>query len=133
MTSTPAPVTVVTHPLVLHKLTLLRQRETSTSSFRSLLAEISMLMAYEVTRDLPLVYEQIQPEGGFHGVHFRIRVRDAAVLAEVTSSFTIDQTILIDQATSKVFLFVVGCSSECFDKHEGEIDRVVKSWTVKDK
>jgi uracil phosphoribosyltransferase len=53
-------VTVVTHPLVLHKLTLLRQKDTSTSSFRSLLGEISMLMAYEVTRDLPLVYEDIE-------------------------------------------------------------------------
>lgn len=55
-----ATVTVVEHPLVLHKLTLLRQRDTSTSAFRSLLAEISMLMAYEVTRDLPLVYTEIE-------------------------------------------------------------------------
>jgi uracil phosphoribosyltransferase len=55
-----ATVTVIEHPLVLHKLSLLRARETSTSSFRALLAEISMLMAYEVTRDLPLVYEEIQ-------------------------------------------------------------------------
>jgi uracil phosphoribosyltransferase len=53
-------VTVITHPLVLHKLTLLRRKETSTSSFRALLAEISMLMAYEVTRELPLVYEDIE-------------------------------------------------------------------------
>jgi uracil phosphoribosyltransferase len=59
-TPLPVPVSVVTHPLVLHKLTLLRKQETSTSSFRSLLAEISMLMAYEVTRDLPLVYEDIR-------------------------------------------------------------------------
>jgi uracil phosphoribosyltransferase len=56
----PGSVTVVEHPLVLHKLTLLRQRETSTSSFRALLAEISMLMIYEVTRDLPLVYSEIE-------------------------------------------------------------------------
>jgi uracil phosphoribosyltransferase len=55
-----ATVTVIEHPLVLHKLSLLRARETSTSAFRALLAEISMLMAYEVTRDLPLVYEEIQ-------------------------------------------------------------------------
>jgi uracil phosphoribosyltransferase len=53
-------VTVVEHPLVQHKLSLLRQRETSTSSFRRLLSEISMLMAYEVTRDLPLVYVDIE-------------------------------------------------------------------------
>ena len=53
-------VTVIDHPLVQHKLTLLRKKETSTSSFRTLLAEVSMLLAYEVTRDLPLVYEQIE-------------------------------------------------------------------------
>ena len=50
-------VTVVTHPLVQHKLTLLRRKETPTADFRQLAREISLLMAYEVTRDLSL--EQI--------------------------------------------------------------------------
>ena len=49
----PAVVHHLTHPLIQHKLTLMRQRERSTSSFRRLLGEISMLMAYEVTRDMP--------------------------------------------------------------------------------
>jgi uracil phosphoribosyltransferase len=53
-------VTVIDHPLVQHKLTLLRKKDTSTSSFRTLLSEVSMLLGYEVTRDLPLVYEQIE-------------------------------------------------------------------------
>jgi uracil phosphoribosyltransferase len=48
-----AEVHVVTHPLVQHKLTLLRRKDLSTSGFRRLLHEISMLMAYEVTRDMP--------------------------------------------------------------------------------
>jgi uracil phosphoribosyltransferase len=60
MPATPANVTVVDHPLVLHKLTHLRQKERSTSSFRSLLSEISMLLVYEATRHLPLVYEAIE-------------------------------------------------------------------------
>lgn len=47
-------VTIVDHPLVQHKLTLLRDKETSTRSFRALLREISVLLCYEVTRDLPL-------------------------------------------------------------------------------
>ena len=50
---TPAAVHLVSHPLVQHKLTLMRQKDLSTSSFRRLLYEISMLMAYEVTRDMP--------------------------------------------------------------------------------
>ena len=53
-------LTVVDHPLVQHKLSLMRQKERSTNSFRNLLGEISMLLAYEVTRDLPLVYEDIE-------------------------------------------------------------------------
>jgi uracil phosphoribosyltransferase len=43
----------ITHPLVQHKLTLMREKDRSTNSFRRLLGEISMLMAYEVTRDMP--------------------------------------------------------------------------------
>jgi uracil phosphoribosyltransferase len=47
-------VTVVDHPLVQHKLTLMRKKDTSTKSFRQLLKEIGGLICYEVTRDLPL-------------------------------------------------------------------------------
>ena len=52
----PAPdgVTVVDHPLVTHKLSIMRAKETSTVQFRTLLREISTLLCYEVTRDLPL-------------------------------------------------------------------------------
>ena len=57
---TAANVKVIDHPLVQHKLTLMRQKERSTNSFRDLLGEISALLAYEVTRDLPLVYEEIE-------------------------------------------------------------------------
>lgn len=49
-----AKVTVVSHPMVQHKLTLMRDRTTSTIGFRRLAREISLLMGYEVTRDLPL-------------------------------------------------------------------------------
>ena len=49
----PAEVHVVTHPLVQHKLSLMRMKSTGTSAFRNLLNELSMLMAYEVTRDMP--------------------------------------------------------------------------------
>jgi uracil phosphoribosyltransferase len=53
-------VTVVDHPLVQHKLTLMRDKERSTKGFRQLLNEIGMLLCYEVTRDLPI--ERIQIE-----------------------------------------------------------------------
>lgn len=53
-------VTIIDHPFVQHKLTLMRQADTSTAKFRQLLKEVGMLLAYEVTRDLPLKYEEIQ-------------------------------------------------------------------------
>jgi uracil phosphoribosyltransferase len=53
-------VTVVDHPLVQHKLTLMRDKDRSTKSFRQLLNEIGMLLCYEVTRDLPLTLTEIE-------------------------------------------------------------------------
>jgi uracil phosphoribosyltransferase len=51
---------LIEHPLIQHKLTIMRKAETSTQKFRGLLAEISMLLAYEVTRDMPMMETQIQ-------------------------------------------------------------------------
>ena len=59
-TTPTAGVHVISHPLVQHKLTLMRQKDLSTSSFRRLLNEISLLMAYEVTRDMPTQLIQIE-------------------------------------------------------------------------
>lgn len=53
-------LTVVDHPLVQHKLTLMRDKNTSTAVFRQLLREISHLLAYEVTRELPMTTQEIE-------------------------------------------------------------------------
>jgi uracil phosphoribosyltransferase len=53
-------LTIVDHPLVQHKLTLMRDKQTSTAGFRQLLREISQLLAYEVTRDLPMTTKWIE-------------------------------------------------------------------------
>ncbi|MEC7762603.1 MAG: uracil phosphoribosyltransferase [Pseudomonadota bacterium] len=55
----PDHLTVVEHPLVQHKLTIMREKETSTAVFRQLLREISLLLAYEVTRDLAMTTKVI--------------------------------------------------------------------------
>ena len=55
-----ASVTVVDHPLVQHKLTLMRATERGTKNFRELLNEIGMLIGYEITRDLPIEMVEIQ-------------------------------------------------------------------------
>jgi len=54
MTDTRPDVRLIDHPLVQHKLTLMRKKEASTNSFRRLLNELAMLMTYEVTRDVPM-------------------------------------------------------------------------------
>lgn len=53
-------LTIVEHPLVQHKLTLMREKDTSTKTFRQLLREISHLLAYEVTRNLPMTTKEIE-------------------------------------------------------------------------
>ena len=51
---------VISHPLVQHKLSLMRKKSTSTQGFRTLIREVGTLLAYEVTKDLPLIYEEIE-------------------------------------------------------------------------
>ncbi|SLN63930.1 Uracil phosphoribosyltransferase [Roseovarius gaetbuli] len=53
-------LTIVNHPLVQHKLTLMREKDTSTAVFRQLLREISQLLAYEITRELPMTTQEIE-------------------------------------------------------------------------
>ena len=53
-------VNVIDHPLIQHKLTMMRKKETGTKDFRELLEEISMLMTYEITRDFPLKNVEIE-------------------------------------------------------------------------
>jgi len=53
-------LTVIDHPLVQHKLSLMRRKETTTAAFRGLMREISLLLTYEVLRPLPLITERIE-------------------------------------------------------------------------
>jgi uracil phosphoribosyltransferase len=60
MTGADTHLTIVDHPLVQHKLTIMRDKGTPTAVFRQLLREISQLLAYEVTRGLPMTTKQIE-------------------------------------------------------------------------
>jgi uracil phosphoribosyltransferase len=73
-------VHVIDHPLVQHKLSLMRNKEASTNSFRRLLNELSMLMAYEVTRDTPL--QEIEVETPLEKT--RVKVIDGKKLVFVS-------------------------------------------------
>ena len=56
----PEKLQIINHPLVQHKLSLMRKKNTSTQSFRTLIREVGTLLAYEVTKDLPLIYKEIE-------------------------------------------------------------------------
>ena len=53
-------IQVINHPLIQHKLTIMRKKETSSGEFRRLLQEITLLMGYELTRDFPLEDVEIE-------------------------------------------------------------------------
>ncbi len=54
------PIKEISHPLIQHKLTILREKDTSSPLFRTLVREIAMLLVYEVTRDLPISFREIE-------------------------------------------------------------------------
>jgi hypothetical protein len=73
-------------------------------------------------------YEDLQLDGGFHGIHLV-----ANLATEKGEVMTIDQTMLVDQATSKLYALLVSCSNLCYEEHSRDIKDVVDSWTVRAK
>ena len=71
-------------------------------------------------------YEDLELDGGFHGSHLvaNLTMSDGGVM-------TIDQTLLLDQATTKLYALIVSCSSVCYEQNSEDIKQVVDSWTVR--
>ena len=97
----------------------------STSVLRNYFFDVDTALQDE-TGEL-VEYEELQLDGGFRGI------RLVANLDVDGKRMTIDQTALVDQATSKLYALLVSCSNVCFDDNKGEISKVVDSWTVRDK
>jgi hypothetical protein len=72
-------------------------------------------------------YEPVNLDGGFHGIHLIVTID-----GKKGGSFTVDQTSVINQDTTKVYSLIVTCTSSCYDRHQDQIDNIVKSWTVRD-
>jgi hypothetical protein len=70
-----------------------------------------------------LAYDDVVLDGP-HGVHLRVAVHEAG------GDGIIDQTVLVDKATTKRYVLSIGCSPACFDQHKQEIEAVIKSWTL---
>lgn len=84
------------------------------------------------------INERLQPDGGFRGIRVAgtvdVPVDDNGDKVDdrvITTSF--DQTVLVDQATSKVYALFVACKQRCFDENRSEITKVGDSWTVRAK
>jgi hypothetical protein len=92
----------------------------------------------------PLAYAEQNPNGeiqilgyddnvvydnGPHGVHIRVAVTPQGG----TTTAIIDQTALVDAATSRRYVLSIGCSAACFDRHEKDIEEVIESWTMEAK
>ena len=75
-----------------------------------------------------LDYEEIEREGGFRGQRIVFNVT-----SERGGVFTINQTALLDQGTSRLYMFAIGCSAQCYDRHKRVIDEVAASWTIKER
>jgi hypothetical protein len=73
-------------------------------------------------------YDPVNLDGGFHGSHLV-----ANLTMEKGEVMTIDQTVLVDQATTKLYALLVSCSNVCYEQNSGDIERVVESWTVRAK
>jgi len=71
-------------------------------------------------------YEDLKLDGGFRGSHLvaNLTMADGGVM-------TIDQTVLLDQGTTKVYALIVSCSSDCYEHNSKQIKQVVDSWTVR--
>lgn len=66
-----------------------------------------------------------------HGPH-GVRIRVAVTPPGVGATGIIDQTVLVDAATSKRYVLSIGCSEECFEEHRSEIEEVIESWTLEE-
>jgi hypothetical protein len=97
----------------------------STSVLRNYFFDVDTALQDE-TGEL-VEYEELQLDGGFRGI------RLVANLDVNGKRMTIDQTALVDQATSKLYALLVSCSNVCFENNQGQISKIVDSWTVRDK
>ena len=91
-------VQVMDHPLIQHKVTLMRKKETGSKDFRNLLEEITMLMGYEITRDLPLEDVEIEtPVAKMIGK--QISGKKLGIVPVITASCLMSKTAISSSST----------------------------------
>ena len=99
----------------------------SLSSIRNALFPLDQLTATGSEQVEMLSSEHLVQKDGFRGLHLVFNIRRGS------DFLTVNQTGLIDSATEKLYLFVIGCEAHCYIRHQKLIDQIVSSWTVKER
>jgi hypothetical protein len=106
--------------------------QVSLAALRNIIAPIDQDLADAKTQNRAPMYDVISQgdaeQGNLHGTRIRLNIK----LAD-GSIYTRDETVLVDPRSRFLYFFVVGCETSCFRQNISTIDRVLKSWTLKEK
>ncbi len=97
----------------------------SLSTLRNLFFDIDGTQTGDTAADI-VTYEPVNLSGGFHGAHLVAR------LGSGDKAFTVNQIVVVDEATSKIYALVISCDNTCYQRNQSKIDQVMNSWTVRD-
>lgn len=111
------------------RLDVMERDELSLATLRGTNFGTDPLLFAQENPDGPLEildYDDVVLDGGPHGVHIRVALTPEGG----GSTAIIDQTVLVDKATTKRYVFSIGCHVDCWDAHVREIEEVIESWTL---
>jgi hypothetical protein len=98
----------------------------SMQSARNLVAPVDELIDAGAAQVLDA--DEFSLDGGFRGSHIVVNLG-----LEKGGYTTLDQTVVVDADTTKLYILAIGCSDTCYEKHKGEIESLVDSWTVRER
>jgi hypothetical protein len=106
--------------------------QVSLAALRNIIAPIDQDLADAKTQNRAPIYDVISQgdveQGGLHGTRIRLNIKQPD-----GSIYTRDETVLMDPKARFLYFFVVGCETGCFRENVSTINRVIHSWTLKEK
>lgn len=114
------------------RLDVMERDELSLATLRTTNFGTDPLLFAQQNPDGPLdilEYGDVVLDAGPHGVHIRVAITPDGS----SSTAIIDQTVLVDKATTTRYVLSIGCQLDCWDAHEREIEEVIESWTLEPK
>lgn len=119
--------------VLVHNLSTSERDQISLGFLRNAFVPIDQMYSKDPNSVAVFVDDENLTRDGFHGSHLVFSVRQSQdQVRQYTQSFTVNQTGLIDPATSKVYLLVILCTSDCYQKNQKTIDLVADSWSVRE-